>query len=196
MDILYDSPTFSCSLHVAEVPCVAALPLGSQSHKPWGLLQRSLLIPSLCCARCSGCSGRANGEVFESTKARGKPIVYLFGSRPFTGGICAGEQAACHGFLDWLVITLKPCQATSGSPCMFLPQCWVQKDRLHSILTLQRYTTSTIILCGLLSRTWAVWDFKKAYLPADRRAVAFQHHGGVSRALRSQNLSVIVAQAT
>lgn len=37
-------------------------------------------------------SGRVNGEVFESTKARGKPIVYLFGSRPFTGGICAGEE--------------------------------------------------------------------------------------------------------
>lgn len=38
--------------------------------------------------------GRANGEVFESTKARGKPIVYLFGSRPFTGGICAGVEEA------------------------------------------------------------------------------------------------------
>lgn len=37
------------------------------------------------------CRGRADGEVFESTKARGKPIVYLYGSRPFTGGICAGR---------------------------------------------------------------------------------------------------------
>lgn len=38
----------------------------------------------------SHCRAKANGEVFESTKARGKPIVYLYGSRPFTGGICAG----------------------------------------------------------------------------------------------------------
>lgn len=37
---------------------------------------------------------KANGEVFESTKARGKPIVFLFGSRPFTGGICAGVEEA------------------------------------------------------------------------------------------------------
>jgi len=38
--------------------------------------------------------GRANGVVFEDTKARGKPIVYFFGSRPFTGGLCAGAEQA------------------------------------------------------------------------------------------------------
>jgi hypothetical protein len=27
-------------------------------------------------------------------QARGKPIVYLYGSRPFTGGLCAGAGAA------------------------------------------------------------------------------------------------------
>ena len=36
--------------------------------------------------------GRANGVVFEDTKARGKPIVYFFKSRPFTGGMCEGVE--------------------------------------------------------------------------------------------------------
>ena len=36
----------------------------------------------------------ANGEVFEDTKARGKPIVFRYGSRPFTGGLCKGVEEA------------------------------------------------------------------------------------------------------
>lgn len=36
----------------------------------------------------------ANGELFEDTTARGKPIVFLFGSRPFTGGMCPGVEIA------------------------------------------------------------------------------------------------------
>ncbi|KIY96727.1 hypothetical protein MNEG_11234 [Monoraphidium neglectum] len=38
--------------------------------------------------------GRADGAVFEDTRARGKPIVYLYGGRPFTGGLCAGVEEA------------------------------------------------------------------------------------------------------
>eukprot|EP00878_Enallax_costatus_P022070 GHUV01023402.1.p1 GENE.GHUV01023402.1~~GHUV01023402.1.p1 ORF type:complete len:200 (+),score=56.03 GHUV01023402.1:529-1128(+) len=37
---------------------------------------------------------RANGVEYESTKSRGKPIVYLYGSRPFTGGMCEGVEQA------------------------------------------------------------------------------------------------------
>ena len=36
----------------------------------------------------------ANGELFEDTKERGKPIVFTYGSRPFTGGICRGVEEA------------------------------------------------------------------------------------------------------
>jgi len=35
---------------------------------------------------------RDTGEVFEDTFARGKPIVYSYGSRPFTGGLCKGVE--------------------------------------------------------------------------------------------------------
>ena len=35
--------------------------------------------------------------VFEDTRQRGKPIVYLYGSRPFTGGMCAGVEQALAG---------------------------------------------------------------------------------------------------
>ena len=38
--------------------------------------------------------GRADGQVFEDTKARGKPIVLIYGARPFTGGLCAGVEEA------------------------------------------------------------------------------------------------------
>ncbi|EFJ42139.1 hypothetical protein VOLCADRAFT_107395 [Volvox carteri f. nagariensis] len=36
----------------------------------------------------------ADGVQFESTRARGKPIVFLYGSRPYTGGMCAGLEQA------------------------------------------------------------------------------------------------------
>eukprot|EP00197_Chlamydomonas_leiostraca_P004675 CAMPEP_0202866630 /NCGR_PEP_ID=MMETSP1391-20130828/8219_1 /ASSEMBLY_ACC=CAM_ASM_000867 /TAXON_ID=1034604 /ORGANISM="Chlamydomonas leiostraca, Strain SAG 11-49" /LENGTH=201 /DNA_ID=CAMNT_0049546599 /DNA_START=208 /DNA_END=813 /DNA_ORIENTATION=- len=36
--------------------------------------------------------GRANGEVFEDTYARGKPLVMLYGKRPFVAGLCAGVE--------------------------------------------------------------------------------------------------------
>ncbi|GBF97198.1 hypothetical protein Rsub_10059 [Raphidocelis subcapitata] len=36
----------------------------------------------------------SEGVTFEDTRARGKPIVFLYGSRPFTGGICAGVEEA------------------------------------------------------------------------------------------------------
>lgn len=36
----------------------------------------------------------ADGVVFEDTKARGKPIVFRYQSRPFTGGMCPGVEMA------------------------------------------------------------------------------------------------------
>lgn len=36
--------------------------------------------------------GRANGEVFEDTYKRGKPLVAIYGARPFTAGLCAGVE--------------------------------------------------------------------------------------------------------
>ncbi|GLI65063.1 hypothetical protein VaNZ11_008486 [Volvox africanus] len=38
--------------------------------------------------------GTADGVEFESTRTRGKPIVFLYGSRPFTGGMCPGLEEA------------------------------------------------------------------------------------------------------
>ena len=32
--------------------------------------------------------------MFEDTRARGKPIVFFYGSRPFTGGLCLGVEEA------------------------------------------------------------------------------------------------------
>ena len=32
--------------------------------------------------------------MFEDTAERGKPIVFFYGSRPFTGGLCAGVEEA------------------------------------------------------------------------------------------------------
>ncbi len=42
-------------------------------------------------------SAKANGQVFENTKARGKPIVFIFGSRPLSGGMCPGAEEALSG---------------------------------------------------------------------------------------------------
>ncbi|KAL4436355.1 hypothetical protein ABPG77_009917 [Micractinium sp. CCAP 211/92] len=36
----------------------------------------------------------ANGQLFEDTMARGKPIVFLYGKRPFSGGMCLGVEQA------------------------------------------------------------------------------------------------------
>ena len=35
-----------------------------------------------------------DGKVVEDTHARDKPVVYLFGGRPFTGGLCQGAEEA------------------------------------------------------------------------------------------------------
>ena len=40
------------------------------------------------------CRATANGEEFEDTRKRGKPIVFIFGGRPFTGGLCLGVEEA------------------------------------------------------------------------------------------------------
>jgi len=36
----------------------------------------------------------ADGVLFEDTLARGKPIVFFYQSRPFTGGLCPGVEVA------------------------------------------------------------------------------------------------------
>eukprot|EP00891_Asterochloris_glomerata_P000357 jgi/Astpho2/357/e_gw1.00010.102.1_t len=36
----------------------------------------------------------ANGELFQDTKKRGKPIVFILGARPLTGGLCPGVEEA------------------------------------------------------------------------------------------------------
>lgn len=36
----------------------------------------------------------ADGQVFEDTRSRGKPIVFLYQARPFTGGLCVGVEKA------------------------------------------------------------------------------------------------------
>ena len=42
--------------------------------------------------------GYANGELFEDTRqGSGKPLVYFYGSRPFTGGLCLGVEQALAG---------------------------------------------------------------------------------------------------
>ncbi|WIA30933.1 hypothetical protein OEZ86_000983 [Tetradesmus obliquus] len=41
--------------------------------------------------------GRADGVEFENTKARGKPIVLLFGGRPFVAGMSPGLEEALKG---------------------------------------------------------------------------------------------------
>ena len=40
------------------------------------------------------CRAYANGELFQDTKKRGKPIVFILGSRPLTGGLCRGVEEA------------------------------------------------------------------------------------------------------
>ena len=32
--------------------------------------------------------------MFEDTRARGKPIVFVYGARPITGGLCRGTEEA------------------------------------------------------------------------------------------------------
>ena len=39
------------------------------------------------------CRATANGEQFEDTYKR-KPIVFIYGGRPFTGGLCQGVEDA------------------------------------------------------------------------------------------------------
>ncbi len=73
-----------------------------------GVLEGPSLHPNLllacsspcCCCPISGYivvldyKGYANGELFEDTTARRKPIVFLYGKRPFSGGMCLGVEKA------------------------------------------------------------------------------------------------------
>ena len=40
------------------------------------------------------CRATANGKEFEDTMKRGKPIVFRYGTHPFTGGLCRGVEEA------------------------------------------------------------------------------------------------------
>jgi len=41
--------------------------------------------------------GEAEGKVFEDTQKRQKPIVYIYGSRPFTAALCLGVETGMKG---------------------------------------------------------------------------------------------------
>lgn len=68
--------------------------------------------------------GRAtsNGKVFEDTKERGKPIVFRYGARPFTGGLCQGVEEALSTMkagADALLLSFPvlPRRVSWGKPC-------------------------------------------------------------------------------
>ncbi len=57
----------------------------------------------------------ANGQLFEDTMARGKPIVFLYGKRPFSGGMCLGVEQA--------LATMRA-GAPALSCAVVCPCCW------------------------------------------------------------------------
>lgn len=62
---------------------------GTDASCPALLSLRYLLpTPSACCDPPPG------AQLFEDTVARGKPIVFLYGKRPFSGGTCLGVEQA------------------------------------------------------------------------------------------------------
>ncbi len=60
-------------------------------HMEWHRRNAGCNVRAGCCLLCRA---TANGAPFEDTKARGKPIVFRYGSRPFTGGLCKGVEEA------------------------------------------------------------------------------------------------------
>lgn len=54
--------------------------------------------------------GYANGELFEDTTARRKPIVFLYGKRPFSGGMCLGVEKA--------LATMRAGERVGGGGCL------------------------------------------------------------------------------
>jgi len=48
----------------------------------------------------------ANNEVLYDTKARGKPYVYIYGARPFSGGICKGLEEGMSGMRAGVALAL------------------------------------------------------------------------------------------
>lgn len=53
------------------------------------------------------CRATANDIVFEDTRERGKPIVFLYGGRPFTGGLCKGVEEAMASMRAGQLCTLS-----------------------------------------------------------------------------------------
>ena len=62
----------------------------------------------------------ANGQPFEDTRERGKPIVFTYGLRPFTGGMCRGAEEALGSMRAGGVLpegsTEKQSQSPLGTP--------------------------------------------------------------------------------
>jgi hypothetical protein len=52
------------------------------------------VVAKVILSMCPMGRGIADGQVYEDTVARGKPIVFLYGSRPYTGGMCPGLEQA------------------------------------------------------------------------------------------------------
>lgn len=76
----------------------ACCPLATHSPWPAGMRSHAQHAHALVNAGMPppdmACRGKANGEVFEDTYARGKPLVLFFQGRPFTGGLCLGVEQA------------------------------------------------------------------------------------------------------
>ena len=53
------------------------------------------------------CRATADDQIFEDTGARGKPIVFLYGGRPFTGGLCKGVEEAMASMRAGQLCTLS-----------------------------------------------------------------------------------------
>jgi FKBP-type peptidyl-prolyl cis-trans isomerase len=52
--------------------------------------------------------GEADGKPFEDTQKRGKPIVFIYGSRPFTAALCLGVEKGMKGMKAGEFQSLKP----------------------------------------------------------------------------------------
>lgn len=87
--------------------------------------------------------GYANGQLFEDTTARGKPIVFLYGKRPFSGGMCLGVEKALatmrvgeggEGGSQGVLLLLP----RSGCCRCCGPAAWLQQLLLHSALDFPR----------------------------------------------------------
>lgn len=79
------------SVHSAARPC--------KSGQWWLYVPTIGMLSSVChhdqaSNKHACCRASVDGRVVEDTRQRDKPVVYLFGGRPFTGGLCQGTEEA------------------------------------------------------------------------------------------------------